>query len=209
MKKYALLLVDDHRILLDGTKNLLSLNDQYFVKNTATTGTQALNLLKSQDYDIMITDYELPDLSGLELTKAAKAAQPEIKVVALSMYDDPSIIKEMLSNGLDGYVLKQESGIQLQTALDKVVEGRRYLSDDISDILINQVTKKEEQSLLTQREQEIVKLIAKEYSNKQIAEILFISEKTVETHRKNILRKTKAGSVVGLVKYAYANGLVE
>lgn len=209
MKKYALLLVDDHRILLDGTKNLLSLNDQYFVKNTATTGTQALNLLKSQDYDIMITDYELPDLSGLELTKAAKAAQPEIKVVALSMYDDPSIIKEMLSNGLDGYVLKQESGIQLQTALDKVVEGRRYLSDDISDILINQVTKKEEQSLLTQREQEIVKLIAKEYSTKQIAEILFISEKTVETHRKNILRKTKAGSVVGLVKYAYANGLVE
>ncbi len=208
MDKYSILLVDDHKIVLEGTKGLLSQLDLYNVKAVAATGKQALAQLTAHDFDILVTDYQLPDLTGLELVKAAKAAQPEIKVIVLSMHDDPAIVKELLAEGVNGYVLKNDTADQLLRALDKVTDGKRFLSDEMSDLLIRQVSQPQQKSTLTPREKEIVKLIVKEYSSKEIAAILFISEKTVETHRKNILRKTKAGNIVGLIKYAYQHNIV-
>jgi two-component system nitrate/nitrite response regulator NarL len=149
----------------------------------------------------------MPSLTGLELVKAAKIVQPEIKIILLSMHDDPAVVKEMLREGVNGYLLKKDSHRTLNDALQKVVEGKRFLSDDISEILIHS-RDEEEKGVLTMRETEILRLVAKEFNSRQIAEILFISERTVETHRKNILRKTGASNLVGLIKYAYANNLI-
>lgn len=203
--KHSVLLVDDHRILLEGVRNLI--NEPFEVKGTAASGQEALELLKKEDFDILITDYEMPGLTGLELIKAARAAQKEIKIIVLSMHDDPSIVREILREGVNGYILKKDTHKNLSEALKKVVEGRRFLSDEIAEILIQEDPDKDK-GVLTNREVEILRLITKEFNSRQIAEILFISEHTVETHRKNIFKKTGASNLVGLVKYAYANNLI-
>lgn len=205
MKKHSVLLVDDHPILLEGMKNLI--RDPFEVTHTATSGLAALDYIKSTEFDLLITDYEMPGITGLELVKAARIAQPEIKIIVLSMHDDPAVVKELLRSGVSGYILKKDTYKNLTDALQKVMEGKRYLSDEVAELLIN-LPEEEERGVLTSREIEILKLITKEFNSRQIAEVLFISERTVETHRKNILKKTGATNLVGLVKYAYANNLV-
>ena len=204
MKQYSILLVDDHRILLEGMKSLIQ--EPFIVKEIATSGSEALQFLKTDDFDLLITDYEMPGLSGLELVKAAKAAHPEIKIIVLSMHDDPSVVRELLRSGALGYILKKDTYRILSDALVKVMEGKRFISDDIAEVLIN--TPEEEKGILTAREVEILKLVTKELNSRQIAEILFISERTVETHRKNIMKKTGATNLAGLVKFAFANHLI-
>ncbi len=206
MKKYSILLVDDHRIFLEGLKNLIQ--EPFQAKDTANSGREALELIKSSEFDVMITDYEMPGFNGLELIKAVRIVQPEIKIIVLSMHDDPSVVKELLRIGVQGYLLKNNTYKNLTEALEKVVEGKRFLSDEIAELLIN-APEEEEKGVLTSREIEILKLVAKEFNSRQIAEILFISERTVETHRKNILKKTGAGNLVGLIKYAYANNIYD
>jgi two-component system, NarL family, nitrate/nitrite response regulator NarL len=196
MKKYSVLLVDDHPILLEGMRNLI--RDPFQVMEVATSGLAALELIKTTDFDLLITDYEMPGMTGLELVKAARHAQPEMKIIVLSMHDDPAVVKELLRTGVMGYILKKDTYKNLADALQKVMEGKRFLSDEVAEILIN----------LPEEEVEILKLVTKEFNSRQIAEILFISERTVETHRKNILKKTGAINLVGLVKYAYANNMV-
>lgn len=208
VEKYSVLLVDDHRILLDGVRNLINGLPRYQVKATASSGGEALRLLKQDDFDILVTDYEVPELTGLELIKAAKAAQPEIKTVVLSMHDDPAVVRELLRAGINGYVLKKDTHTALVDALEKVVENKRYFSEEISDLLIQLAHDPGDPAVLTAREEEILRLIVKEYNSRQIAEILFISERTVETHRKNILRKTGSSNLVALIKFAYAHNLV-
>lgn len=205
MKKHSVLLVDDHPILLEGMKNLI--RDPFEVTHTATSGLAALDYIKLAEFDLLITDYEMPGITGLELVKAARIAQPEIKIIVLSMHDDPAVVKELLRSGVSGYILKKDTYKNLTDALQKVMEGKRFLSDEVAELLIN-LPEEEERGVLTSREIEILKLITKEFNSRQIAEVLFISERTVETHRKNILKKTGATNLVGLVKYAYANNLV-
>ncbi|MGB3464556.1 MAG: response regulator transcription factor [Cyclobacteriaceae bacterium] len=206
MEKYKILLVDDHQILLEGTKALIDSSALFEVSDTSNSAESAMTLLKENNYDILITDYEVPGMTGLELVQLAKASCPDIKTIILSMHDDPAVVKELLRMGVDGYVLKNDTHQSIKDALDKVTRGKRFLSEDISDILIQGMDEKT--SVLTPREIEILKLIAKEFSTRQIADILFISERTVETHRKNILKKTGSTNLVGLIKYAYANNLV-
>jgi two-component system nitrate/nitrite response regulator NarL len=205
MKKYSILLVDDHHIFLEGLKNLIQ--EPFQVKDTANSGKQALELIKSSEFDVMITDYEMPGINGLELVKAVRLVQPEIKIIVLSQHDDPSIVKELLRAGVLGYLLKNTTYKHLTEALHKVVEGKRFLSDEIAELLIH-APEEEDKGILTSREIEILKLVAKEFNSRQIAEILFISERTVETHRKNILKKTGASNLVGLIKFAYANNMI-
>lgn len=203
--RYSVLLVDDHRILLEGVKALIQ--SPFEVTATASSGKKALDLIKSTEFDVMITDYEMPGIGGKELVRAATIAQPEIRIIVLSMHDDPAVVRDLLRSGVLGYILKKDTHNNLTAALQKVVEGKRFLSDEIAELLIH-FSEDEDKGVLTSREVEILKLIAKEHSSKQIAEILFISERTVETHRKNILRKTGANNLVGLIKYAYANNLI-
>jgi DNA-binding NarL/FixJ family response regulator len=203
-----ILLVDDHVILLDGIKNLLQNEEGFVVSGMAHSAEAALEYLQNNDVDIVVTDFNMPGMDGLSLVNTLKRLRPSIKTIVLSMHDESHLVKEILRSGVNGYVLKKDTHKELVTALQQVKSGSVYLSSDINRILITNLQNPDEGRLLTDREREIVKLIAKEYSNKDIAEELFISERTVETHRKNIFKKTSTTSLVGLIKFAYANNLV-
>ncbi|WP_194976018.1 response regulator [Aquiflexum lacus] len=202
------LLVDDHAILLDGVKSLLSHDASVDVIGEANSAEKALEFLKANEVDLLITDFNLPGMDGLSLVRLVKKISPKTKIIVLSMHDETHLVKEILKEGVEGYVLKNDSHKELKMAIQYVQEGRIYLSNNINRIIINSLNFPEEDRLLTDREREILKLIAKEFANREIAEQLFISERTVETHRKNIFRKTKTNSLVGLIKFAYANNLI-
>lgn len=203
-----ILLVDDHAILMDGIRTLLEKEEGLVVAGTADSAEQALEFLKDNDVDVMITDFHMPGMDGLSLVHTVKRIRPNIKTIVLSMHDESHLVKEILRSGVNGYVLKKDTHKELLNALDEIRNDRVFLSNDINKILISNLHNPDEGRLLTDREREILKLIAKEYSNKQIAEELFISERTVETHRKNIFKKTSTTSLVGLIKFAYANNLI-
>jgi DNA-binding NarL/FixJ family response regulator len=202
------LLVDDHAILLDGVKSLLSHEVSVDVIGEANSAEQALEFLKTNKADLLITDFNLPGMDGLSLVRLVKKLSPDTKIIVLSMHDETHLVKEILKEGVEGYVLKNDSHKELKMAIQYVQEGKIYLSNNINRIIINSLNFPDEDRLLTDREREILKLIAREFPNKKIAEQLFISERTVETHRKNIFRKTKTNTLVGLIKFAYANNLI-
>lgn len=203
-----IILVDDHAILLDGVKNLLEKEDDVLVSGVFHNGESALEYLKSNDVDLVVTDFHMPGMDGLSLVHTLKRIKPSVKVIVMSMHDEAHLVKEILKAGINGYVLKKDTHRELLKAIRDVQNGNVYLSNDINRILISNLQNPDEGRLLTEREREIVKLISKEYSNKDIAEALFISERTVETHRKNIFKKTGTNSLVGLIKFAYANNLI-
>lgn len=206
--RMKILLVDDHTILLDGVKSLLSKEDDLTVVGQAGSAEAALEFLKKNEVDLIITDYSLPGMDGLSLVNTIKRIAPNTKVIVLSMHDEVHLVKEILKAGVNGYVLKNDTHKELLNAIRDVSQGKVYLSSDVNKMLITNLNNPDEGRLLTDREREILKLIAKEYTNKDIAEELFISERTVETHRKNIFKKTGTNSLVGLIKFAYANNLI-
>ena len=201
-------LVDDHTIMLDGLIALLGTDSEIEIVGTAGSVAAAMDFIKMNHIDILISDYNLPDDDGLSLVRKVKRQFPDIKILILSMHNEAHLVKEILKEGINGYVLKKDSKEELINALYAVRKGNLYISNDINAMLVQNLHQPDEQKLLTEREREILKLIAQEYTNKMIAEELFISERTVETHRKNIFRKTKTSSLVGLIKFAYANNLI-
>lgn len=203
------LIVDDHPILLEGVERVVNELDGFSVLQTSTNVSNALEKLKSSKIELLITDYNLPDDSGLTLIREAKKEKPSLKIIMLSMHDEAHLVKEVLKEGIDGYVLKKDTLEDLSAALKAVKNGKVYLSSDINSMLVQNLSKPETPQLLTSREREILQLISEEHSNKSIGEKLFISERTVETHRKNIFRKTKTTSLVGLIKFAFTNNLVD
>ena len=209
MPAIRILLVDDHQIVLDGLRSLLDKDPSFDVLGTFNDPQKALSYISTQSPDILLTDYSMPQMSGLELIQKAKALQPGIKSVLLSMHDEPSVVKEAMKQGINGFLLKNIQQVELKEALRKIYTGLMYISAEITTQLLHHHVINDEEPKLTDRELEILKLITKEFSNKQIADKLNISERTVETHRKNIFRKTETSSLVGLIKYAYANKLVE
>lgn len=201
------LLVDDHAILSDGVKSLLEKED-YEVVFQADSAERALEFLKGNGADLLITDFNMPGMDGLSLIHLVKRINQNIKIIVLSMHDEVHLVKEILKAGVNGYVLKKDTQNELLQAIREVQAGKVFLSNDINKMLIVNLQNPDEGKLLTDREREILKLIAREFTNKQIAEELFISERTVETHRKNIFKKTGTNSLVGLIKFAYANNLI-
>lgn len=206
--RMKILLVDDHSILLDGVKSLLSQEEDLQIVGQAGSAEAALEFLKKQDVDLIVTDYSMPGMDGLSLLNTVKRIAPNTKIILLSMHDEVHLVKEILKAGVNGYVLKKDTHKELLSAIRDVQNGKVYLSSDVNKMLISNLNNPDEGKLLTDREREILKLIAKEYTNKDIAEELFISERTVETHRKNIFKKTGTNSLVGLIKFAYANNLI-
>lgn len=206
--KMKIFLTDDHAVLLGGLIKILSAEDDLDVIGSAGTVRETLDDLTQKNVDLLITDYNLPDADGLTLVRRVKQKYPEIKIIVLSMHDEGHLIKEILKEGINGYILKKDSHEELVNAVRAVKNNKVYLSSDVNTMLMKGLNGTEEQKLLTDREREILKLIAKEYTNRQMAEELFISERTVETHRKNIFRKTGTNNLVGLIKFAYANNLI-
>ena len=209
-----LLIVDDHQMLLDGIRALLQDVPNFQIVAEAHNGNQALEELKKTPVDIVVTDISMPDMNGIELTQKIKSEYPEIKVLTLSMFSEKQTIREMVDAGVSGYILKNTGKEELVGALTKIAAGGIYFGDEVTNEMMRMMSDNDREHekkiavTLTFREKEILKLIAKEYSNVQIAAELFISERTVETHRKNIFRKTNTKSIVGLIKYAYEYNLI-
>ena len=211
-EKISLAIVDDHRIVIDGLKSLLQGHPDFLVKIESTHPEEMEQLLSDTKIDILLTDIMMPVMNGAELAKMVKEKFPEIKILALSMSGQGDMVNQMIDDSdISGYVLKNLGKQELIAALEKIASGGVYFSKEVLDEMIKASERKKaaNEVHLTIREIEIIGLIEKEQSNKQIADTLFISERTVETHRKNIFRKTKTSGLIGLIKYAYENRLIE
>ncbi len=204
------MLVDDHQIMMDGIKALLKNERAFSIIAETTKPLTVLDLIGKKMPDIVIADISMPELNGIELTKLIKQKYPEVKVLALSMHNDKQTITEMLQAGISGFVLKNTGKKELIDALEKIADGGMYFSEAISLEIMRSTASSNAaiETSLTPREIEIVKLIGAELNNAQIGEKLFISERTVETHRKNIFRKINVKSVAGLMKYALEKGII-
>lgn len=203
-------LVDDHQMLIDGLKALLYGEKNYFVVGENTNPEKAIEEIKEYQPDIVLTDISMPVIDGIELTKRVKKILPTTKIIALSMFSEVDTIKEMMAANADGYILKNTGKKELLNALNQVAVGKTFFSEEINQQLQNASNAEEVKvAILSAREIEIVELIAKEYTNAKIAETLYISERTVETHRKNIFRKTDTKSVIGLIKYCLDKKLIK
>lgn len=203
------LLVDDHAIIIDGLLALLENHPDIGVSAMTTSAHFALSYLEQQDFDLLITDYSMPDMSGLELIQRAKALRPTLKVIVLSMHDEPDLVREVMASGVDAYILKKYACQELYQAIQAVMNDRHYWSVEVTRALIQfSGDIRSNNTELTERELDVLKLLASEYTSRQIAEKLFISERTVETHRKNLMRKTNCTTTIGLLKYALSNRLV-
>jgi two-component system nitrate/nitrite response regulator NarL len=211
MKKVKLVIVDDHQIVIDGLLSLLSGHPAFDVRRTTTNPLEVPRLLREEEADILLTDVMMPEQNGAELAKTVRKEFPKVKILALSMSGQGDIVNQMIEDAdIAGYVLKNIGQKELLKALEKIAAGGIYFSEEVLQEMtkVSQRKKDNEAIHLTDREIEIIRLIEKEYSNKQIAETLFISERTVETHRKNIFRKTDTSGVIGLIKFAYEHKLI-
>lgn len=211
MKKVKLVIVDDHQIVIDGLLSLLSGHPAFDVRRTTTNPLEVPRLLREEEADILLTDVMMPEQNGAELAKSVRKEFPQVKILALSMSGQGDIVNQMIEDAdIAGYVLKNIGQKELVKALEKIAAGGIYFSEEVLQEMtkVSQRKKDNEAIHLTDREIEIIRLIEKEYSNKQIAETLFISERTVETHRKNIFRKTDTSGVIGLIKFAYEHKLI-
>jgi DNA-binding NarL/FixJ family response regulator len=206
-----ILIVDDHQMFLDGIKTLLAKEKNLNVAAEALSGEGALSVLEKQKIDLVITDISMPGMSGTELTRIIKKDYHEVKVLVLTMYNDREIIHEIAMTEAEGYILKNSGKKELINAINRIIGNSTYYSNEVIAIMTeNYVQKekiKEKTHELSDREKEIISLVCQELTTNEIAEKLFLSPLTVETHRKNILRKTNIKTIVGLIKFAIENKL--
>lgn len=208
-----ILIADDHQAMRQGVRSLLESHPAYQVIAEAGDGREALNLARENKPDIAILDYSLPLMNGLELTRSIKHDMPRTEVLIYTMHDRESILIDVLRAGARGYVLKSDSGAHLIAAVAALARHKPYFSGAISETLLEHFIESDHSSdksvMLTAREREIVQLIAEGKLNKQIAHMLNISVKTVETHRAAAMHKLKLRSTAELVLYAVRNNIVE
>lgn len=211
-KKIKILICDDHNIVSQGLANYLISEPYIDSICVCTTGKETLKKFQSQVFDLAILDVNMDEMSGLRLTIELKLHYPQLKILMLSMRSDLLTVKECMSAGASGYLLKNEDINQIIKAINIVLNDKIYYSKEIEIGLNKDLENLNNLSLnemfITPREREILTLIIKEYNSRQIAEKLFISENTVESHRKNIMRKTNTRTSIGLVTYAIERGLV-
>jgi two-component system response regulator NreC len=213
MSKTRILLVDDHQIIVDGLKSLLKNSDEILVAGEANNGREALRLLELINIDVMLMDIDMPVMNGIDALKEIRRRGKEVKVIILSMHQEAGMIKSLMNLGANGYLLKSSSQEEVIDAIQKVATGKSYFSAEVTYSLLNKDQNMYRDSspqieLLTDRESEIVQLIAEGFSNKEIGNKLFISHRTVDTHRTNIMKKLNVSNIAGLISYAIKNGIV-
>ncbi len=210
------LIVDDHEIFLDSLSLLMTTFPGVEVVDNCKNAKEAIHFIQNNDIDLVITDYKMPQMSGIELTIFLRQHHPEVKVLMLSVSEEADMIREAFQAGVWGYMMKRTGKTELQKAIQTIASGQKYFSESVVFELMRlgltaNIPKEEipnEFSQLTEREIDIIRLIADEMSSNEIAEKLFIAPKTVETHRHNIIKKLNVKNTVGIVKYAIKNGLV-
>lgn len=208
-----ILLADDHKVLRDGLRSILASEEGFEVIGEASDGRTAVEMARSLVPDVVIMDIGMPDLNGVDATRQIRAENPDVKVIGLSMYSDRRYVLGMLEAGASGYVLKAGAYDELRRAVQIVREGKSYLSPDITGVVVEahkRAAAEPDTSVSTPlgpREREIVQLLAEGHTSPQIAQRLHISTSTVETHRRNIMKKLGLHSVAELTKYAIREGL--
>ena len=216
-KNIRIHLADDHQIIIHGIQTLLHTVPNFKVVGQSLNGTTVFDDVTNNNADILVLDISMPEKDGIEVVKEFAEKGFPCKVIILSSYDDLKLIKEIMDLGVTGYLTKQCAGENIIEAVHAVANGEVYFCESIREKIFNNATKNNPKlstykaivnPFLTEREIEIIILIALEYSGKEISEQLFISINTVETHRKNIMKKLKAKNTIGIVKYAMNNHLV-
>jgi DNA-binding NarL/FixJ family response regulator len=208
-----IILADDHRIMREGLRALLEREEGIEVIAEADNGRTTVELSRKLKPDVVVIDIGMPDLNGIDATRQIISESPAVKVIALSMHSDRKFVREMLGAGASGYLLKDSAFEELGTALATVINNQTYLSPKIADTVVKDYLGKiepEESKVspaLTKREREVLQLIAEGKSTKDIASHLYVSIKTIETHRKQIMDKVGLNSVAELTKYAIREGL--
>ena len=202
-------IVDDHQMLIDGIKALLDNEEDFKIIGESLRCTDALENLKKQKADVLITDINMPEMNGIQFAHAIRRTNPDQKILALSMFGEKATITDMIDAGVRGYILKNTGKQELITALNKVASGETYFSTEVSEE-INRVDEAiDKRYVLTAREREIVKYVAQGLSHTEIGEKIFISPRTVDTHRTNIMRKLEVHSIAELIKLAIQLKLID
>lgn len=226
MEKSTIWLVDDHALFRNGLKLLLNSHDHFTVGAEAASGEEWIELLRRTERmpDIVLLDISMPGMSGIEAAEEALKLFPQMKIITLSMYGEEDYYFKMVSQGVKGFLLKNSDIKEVYTALETVIEGGSYFSEEllfnlVSNLRTTTAAQAEDPDdsreeivdiqLLSEREKEILLLICKGYTNYEIADKLFISKRTVDKHRANILEKTNCKNTANLVVYAIKNGVVE
>jgi DNA-binding NarL/FixJ family response regulator len=214
-KQYRIVIAEDHTILREGLKSLLRADPDFDIVGEAEDGRDAIRCVQTLSPDLVLMDLSMPRMGGLDALKEIKKQNPEAKIVILTVHKTEEYVLTTLQAGADGYVLKDATKTELVMAIKNVLNGKRYLSPGISEKVIEgylegrkDIKTSSAWDTLTQREREILKLIAEGYKNKEIADYLFISLKTVEKHRANLMRKLDLHNAAALTAYAVEKGLV-
>lgn len=215
METIRILIVDDHQLILNGISEMLRPYKKYKIIGKAMNGREAVDKAIELEPDIIFMDISMPEMNGIEATSRIVEQKPEIKIIALTQHDENEYVIQILKAGGSGYLLKNSKKEVFEEAIDAVLAGKKYLSKEISDQMINDIllspekhSSDQEDIHLTKREIEIIRKIADDMSNQQIADKLNISLRTVETHRRNLMQKLKVNSVVALLKYAAKRDLI-
>lgn len=218
MNSIKIYIVDDHALVIAGLQNLLKTLTHIEIVGEFTTGKALLDGLENQEPDVILLDILLPDINGKELAAIVKQTYRHVRIIALSSLDAPQHVKSMMRSGCDGYLLKNADREVLQKAIETVCSGGQYIEATLEKQMLNsfinfrnsQKIRNSEQltAKLTKREKEILSLIVREHTNQEIANMLFLSVRTVEFHRQNLQQKLDVKSPMGLLKAAIDNGLV-
>lgn len=208
-----ILIADDHKLFREGLITLLTESSEIEIIGQAENGKQAIEKAKKLNPDILIIDIGMPVISGIEATGILKSEMPKLKIIALTMHSEKHFIKGMLEAGAYGYLFKNCAYDELMRAIKTVHSGKKYLSDEITELVIHDYIARpqdtgEEDPVLSEREMEILKLFAEGKSSREISGTLFISVKTVGTHKQHILNKLELNSTADMVKYAIKKGII-
>jgi DNA-binding NarL/FixJ family response regulator len=213
MNKIRLAIIDDHAVVLDGLKTMLSAFENLEVVYTTQSGHQLLEHFQSNTPDVVLMDIQMPEINGIDLCKQITKQYPSVKVIAFTSFDDSNYVKQIFRSGAKGYLLKNSDKQTIVKAVETVMQDEEYMDDAIKKILLQESITGHRRSIfevpLTKREKEILKLIADGMSSQEIAETLFISLRTVETHRLNLNQKLDVNNTAGLVKEAIKRGLID
>lgn len=217
MQKIKVFLVDDHKLIRDGIKAHLEEAQDFEIVGEAADGQEAINKLKETTADVVLMDINMDGMDGISCTQILSQELPELNVLALSMLAENQHIKEMIKAGAKGYLLKTATEQEIKQGIRAVYQGQNFYSAEVTQIVMNNLgtTNRKKRSRfdplapLTSREKEVLALIIKEYSNQEIADELYISKRTVDAHKRNLLEKTGAKNVAGLVVFALNNQILD
>ena len=208
MNKINVLLTDDHQLIIDGLKSLLKDQEDINVSAEANNGREALRILSFLPVNVVLMDIDMPVMNGIETLKEVKKQYPDVKVIILSMHSEAGMIKSLIDLGANGYLLKSCTQDEVVSAIRKVAASQSYFSTVVTMALLKPANQEQKTEILTERETEILKMIAAGFSNKEIGDKLFISHRTVDTHRTNLMKKLSVNNIAGLISYAIKNGIV-